>query len=178
MAKPLSINVLETLVNLLDMYESKYEEILVLEAIANGMDANADEIEINFDEDDFGYYVIFSNNGPPMNEKDFDNYHNISSSTKTKGEGIGFAGVGAKIFLGAWDKAEITTITGKNNKVFVSRMFRENNKVLHESSLDGVPIKQILRNRKLNHSYGTSYKVKIDAEGFKWLKNRLLEICG
>jgi len=92
MAEPLSIKILETLKNLLDMYVYPKEEVLVLEAVANGIDAKAKKIEISFDQNDSGHYITFLNNGPPMNKADFQNYHTISSSTKTKGEGIGFAG--------------------------------------------------------------------------------------
>ena len=125
------------------MYEYPNEEVLVLEAVANGIDAKAKKIEINFESNDSGHYVTFLNDGPPMNGDDFENYHTISSSTKTKGEGIGFAGVGAKIFLAAWDKAEIVTVTGKNNQVLVSRMFRRGDNVEYDSSLNDIPIKQI-----------------------------------
>jgi len=155
------------------MYEYPKEEVLVLEAVANGIDAKAKKIEINFESNASGHFVTFLNDGPPMNKADFENYHTISSSTKTKGEGIGFAGVGAKIFLAAWDKAEIVTITGKNNQVLVSRMFRRGENVEYDSSLNNIPIKQILGNRRLNHKYGTSYRVKVSAKGFDWLKKNI-----
>jgi|APSaa5957512535_1039671.scaffolds.fasta_scaffold14093_3 hypothetical protein len=173
MAEPLSIKILETLKNLLDMYEYPNEEVLVLEAVANGIDAKAKKIEINFESNDSGHYVTFLNNGPPMNKADFENYHTISSSTKTKGEGIGFAGVGAKIFLAAWEQAEILTISGRDNKVLVSKMFRRRDNVEYDSSLNGIPITQLLGNKRLNHKYGTSYRVKVSARGFEWLKNNI-----
>jgi len=172
MAEPLSIKILQTLKNLLDMYEYPNEEVLVLEAVANGIDAGARKIEISFDKNDSGHYVTFLNDGPPMNTMDFENYHTISSSTKTKGEGIGFAGVGAKIFLAAWDKAEIVTITGKNSKVLASRMFRREDNVEYDSSLN-VPVKQLLGHRRVHHKYGTSYQVRISAKGFGWLKSNI-----
>ena len=173
MAEPLSIKILETLKNLLDMYEYQNEEVLVLEAVANGIDAKAKKIEINFEQNESDHYVIFLNDGPPMNKEDFDNYHTISSSKKIKGDGIGFAGVGAKIFLAAWNKAEITTISGKDNKVLVSRMFRRGDNVEYDSSLNGIPLKQLLGNKRLNHKYGTSYRVKVSPNGYEWLKNNI-----
>lgn len=175
MTEPLSIKILQTLKNLLDMYAYPKEEVLVLEAVANGIDAKAKKINISFEQKDSDHHIIFLNNGPPMNKEDFQNYHTISSSTKTKGEGIGFAGVGAKIFLAAWEKAEIITVTGKDNKVLVSRMFRRRDNVEYDSSLDGIPIKQILGNKKLIHKYGTSYQVKVTAKGFEWIKNNIHE---
>ena len=176
MAQPIPIKIRETLVNILDMYEYPSEEVLVLEAIANGIDAKADTIRINFEQDRNDYYITFLNNGPPMNKKDFENYHTISSSTKTKGQGIGFAGVGAKIFLAAWQDAEIITITGKDNDVLVSTMFNGKDDIMFETSLEGITIERLLKNSKLDHKYGTSYKVKITNDGFKYLKKNITQI--
>jgi len=175
MAEPLSIKILETLKNLLDMYEYPNEEVLVLEAVANGIDAKAKKIEISFESNGSEHYVTFLNDGPPMNKADFENYHTISSSTKTKGEGIGFAGVGAKIFLAAWDKAEIITITGKDNNIFASRMFRRGDKVEYDSTTNNIPINEIIGNKKINHQYGTSYRVKVSPKGYNWLKENIVE---
>jgi hypothetical protein len=46
MAKDLQFRHYETLHNLLKMYSREPEEVLVLEAVANGMDAKAKKIEI------------------------------------------------------------------------------------------------------------------------------------
>ena len=175
MAEPIQIKILETLNNLLDMYEYRNEEVLVLEAIANGIDAKAKRISIELIRDESNCYIVFLNDGSPMKPADFDRYHTISSSTKTKGEGIGFAGVGAKIFLAAWDQAEIVTVTGKNNDVFVSRMFRQGDDVQYDSSLKGTPVQQMVGSGKLDHKYGTSYKVKVSPDGYNWLQGNISE---
>ncbi len=175
MTEQLKIKILETLNNLLDMYEYPKEEVLVLEAIANGIDAKAKKIKINLVRNDSNCYIVFLNDGPPMKPVDFERYHTISSSTKTKGEGIGFAGVGAKIFLAAWDQAEIITITGKNSDILASRMFRAGDDVQYDSSLNGGSITQITGNRKLDHKYGTSYRVKVSPEGYIWLQENISE---
>ena len=157
------------------MYEYRNEEVLVLEAIANGIDAKARKIDTKFDVIGADHYVTFHNDGPPMNKGDFDNYHTISSSTKTKGEGIGFAGVGAKIFLAAWSKAEIITITGKDDKILASRMFREKNNVVYISSAQGDRLENIVGNRRRRHRNGTSYQVKLTKEGYNWLEDNIKE---
>jgi hypothetical protein len=46
-----------------------------------------------------------------MSENDFKQYHNMASVTKERGQGIGFAGVGAKTFL---DRAEFTVTETKS----------------------------------------------------------------
>lgn len=175
MAEPIQIKILETLNNLLDMYEYPNEEVLVLEAIANGIDAKARKIKIDLIRDGANCYVTFLNDGPPMNSADFDRYHTISSSTKTKGEGIGFAGVGAKIFLAAWDQAEIMTVTGKNNNILASRMFRDGDDVQYDSSLHGVPVNLITGDQKPDHGYGTSYRVRVSEDGYNWLHDNVSE---
>ena len=175
MAEPIKIKILETLNNLLGMYAYRKEEVLVLEAIANGIDAKAKKIKIELIRNGANRYILFWNDGPPMNSVDFDNYHTISSSTKAKGEGIGFAGVGAKIFLAAWNQAEIVTVTGRNNNILASRMFRDGDEVQYDSSLAGIPISQITGKKRSDHKYGTSYKVKISKDGYDWLHTNITE---
>jgi len=72
---------------------------LVVETFANALDAKATRIDIQVD----GNLYRILDNGSGMSEHDFREYHNVASLTKTRGETIGFAGVGAKIFL---DRAE------------------------------------------------------------------------
>jgi HSP90 family molecular chaperone len=79
---------------------------LIVETFANSVDAKATTIEI-----EVGGHSIYKiiDNGTGMTQEDFEEYHNVASLTKKRGETIGFAGVGAKIFL---DRAEsITTET-------------------------------------------------------------------
>ena len=180
MKRPVTIKLLATLENMLGMYEYDRMEVLVLEAVANGIDAGADTIHISFGRDSRGRYIAFHNNGVPMNETDFENYHMVSSSTKKKGEGIGFAGVGAKIFMAAWRDAEIITITGKGNNVLVSRMWREERRgnedeVVWEANTDDTTVKSIAGHAVLDHKHGTTYRVKVPEEGHAWLRKNLKE---
>jgi hypothetical protein len=72
---------------------------LVVETFANALDAKATKVDIQVE----GNVYRIVDNGLGMSEHDFTEYHNVASLTKTRGETIGFAGVGAKIFL---DRAE------------------------------------------------------------------------
>lgn len=176
MGKPIEIKTYETLNNLLGMYTYPDYEVVALEAIANGLDAKANKIEIKFVEEKDVPYVIFHNNGKPMDKNAFTNYHIISSSTKTKGEGIGFAGVGAKIFLAYMDGSEIITITGHGSNVLASRMYRKGDCVEHDSTLHGIPLEKIIGTSKINHKPGTSYKVKLKKQDFRKLKDEIIRI--
>ena len=175
MSKSLPFNLYNTLRNLLDMYTYQHEEVLVLEAVANGIDAKARGIWITFEKSGDDRYVIFQNNGSGMNETDFENYHKISSSSKTKGKGIGFAGVGAKIFLGSKDGTEIITITSNNGKILASKMYRDGEDVKYETSME-VGLEKILGDNKISLSEGTIYKVKITQEGFQFLRKEIKKI--
>ena len=81
--------------------------MVVLEAIANAIDAEATKVDIILKD----RYISFRDNGPGMSKKQFRSYHHISTSTKRKGTGIGFAGVGAKIYLAVWKQTVIHTET-------------------------------------------------------------------
>ena len=125
-------------------------------------------ISINLKRDSKGCYVTFTHNGVPMNEADFVNYHTVAMSTKEKGKGIGFAGVGAKIFMAAWQNAEITTITGKDSDVLVSRMWRERredgkDEVVWETNIDGAKAEAVIGHAVSDHEYGTTYTVRVPA---------------
>lgn len=180
MKQPMKIRLLSTLENLLGMYEYASTEVLVLEAVANGIDAGADAISIRLERDTDGDYVEFHNNGRSMSRSDFANYHTVSYSTKQKGEGIGFAGVGAKIFMAAWEHAEIVTMSGEGDQILVSRMWRERprdgeDEVVWESNLDGATMGDVVGVRIANHRPGTTYRVKIRYEDYTWLKRHLVE---
>ena len=98
---------------------------LVIETFANALDAGATCIDIYVDED---CYRI-KDDGKGMTAYEFQEYHNVASLTKFKGEGgIGFAGVGAKIYL---DRA-VCIITETRSKDFYCASkwkFVENNPV-------------------------------------------------
>ena len=180
MGKDLPFKHYETLHNLLKMYSREPEDVLVLEAVANGKDAKAKKIDIKLTKEKEDYFIVFHNDGLPMNKEDFENYHTVSYSLKVKREGIGFAGVGAKIFLGVESETEIITITGKDEKsLLVSRMYRNGKNIEYETNLEEpIPksLHEIIKNANVNHTYGTSYKVRLTAKGYIYLKEEIKRI--
>lgn len=181
MKKPVTIKLLATLKNMLGMYEYGHMEVLVLEAVANGIDAGADTSSISFERNSGKCYVTFHNNGAVMDGTDFKNYHTVSASTKRKGEGIGFAGVGAKIFMAAWPDAEIVTITGEGSSVLVSRMWRETqeddeDEVVWDSTVDGASVEDVVNHIISDHERGTTYRVRVPEDGYVQLRKDLRTI--
>ncbi len=94
-----------------------------------------------------------------------------------KGQPIGFAGVGAKIFLGSPHGKEIITITGDGKNFFLSRMYRNKSDVKYETSLknlktdDGKLVPKNYRQLK-----GTTYKVKLPVLILNHLQEYIVDI--
>jgi len=81
--------------DLADLYPFDVDEVVLVELIANSLDAKPTRIEIEFDT--HKRTLVVTDNGKGMTDSDFDQYHDFAAGLKTRGTGIGFAGVGAKI---------------------------------------------------------------------------------
>jgi len=92
---------------------------LIVETFANSLDAGATEIKICVNGSEGIFKII--DNGKGMNQEQFVEYHNIASLTKRRGEGIGFAGVGAKIFL---DRCEYIKTETKSKDFYGASYWR------------------------------------------------------
>lgn len=80
-----------------DAYSGSIEETIVTEIIANALDAGATTIAIAADPGRATLTVV--DDGRGMKRQDLARYHDIATTTKRRGEGIGFAGVGIKLGL-------------------------------------------------------------------------------
>jgi hypothetical protein len=80
-----------------DSYPISTEEAILSELIANSLDSGCSTIDITVEPEQ--HRLTFVDNGVGMTPKQFEQYHDIASTTKVRGRGIGFAGVGAKLAL-------------------------------------------------------------------------------
>ena len=177
--KSLDVDRVHVLEDLLDMYHFKDEEVLVCEAFANAQDVFLEDniknptIDVTLEKTSSGGYINFHNNGTPMTKKQFEKYHVIASSVKAKGGGIGFAGVGAKVFLASKVGGEIFTVTGDGKSNFMaSRMLRTDDDVGMEEIND---LSKIFGN-KTKPKHGTTYRVRLNEHGYRYFKERLILI--
>lgn len=177
--KSLDVDRVHVLEDLLDMYHFRDEEILLCEAFANAQDVFLEDkiknptINVTLEKTSFGAYINFHNNGTPMTKQQFEKYHVIASSVKAKGGGIGFAGVGAKVFLASKLGGEIFTITGDGKSNFMaSRMLRTTVDVGMEEIND---LSKIFGNNT-KPKYGTTYRVRLNERGYVYFKERLSSI--
>ena len=94
-----NVNWRKLLSDLRSSYQSRNPcEVLVSELLANSLDAGADKVIIEL-EGKCPKVLRMSDNGKGMTKKDFEDYHNLASKKKHKGSGIGWAGIGAKLYI-------------------------------------------------------------------------------
>ncbi|MCE2463708.1 MAG: ATP-binding protein, partial [Dehalococcoidia bacterium] len=90
------------------MYPQEVAEVVIVELIANSLDAGANRISIDYNPTQ--KTLIVSDNGRGMDAAQFDQYHDFAAGLKTRGTGIGFAGVGAKVSFNIADRVITETI--------------------------------------------------------------------
>ncbi len=91
------VNLKHLLEDLRDAYACPIEEAIVTELIANALDSGSSRVQLFCHTEAKTFRCV--DNGSGMNRIDLRNYHNIAATTKERGAGIGFAGVGAKLAL-------------------------------------------------------------------------------
>ena len=83
--------------DLRDAYSGPIEQTILTEIIANALDSGGARIRIAADRTVAALTVV--DDGRGMQRRELARYHDIAASTKTRGESIGFAGVGIKLGL-------------------------------------------------------------------------------
>ncbi len=100
-----------------DAYTGSIEETIVTEIVANALDAGASRVAISTEPGAATLTIV--DNGHGMKRQDLARYHDIATSTKKRGEGIGFAGVGIK--LGLLVAREVVTETRRGSTHVATR---------------------------------------------------------
>ncbi len=83
--------------DLRDAYPDSLEETILTEIVANSLDSEA--TRISFLTDPAQAALVAIDDGRGMTRRELARYHDIASSAKTRGQGIGFAGLGIKLGL-------------------------------------------------------------------------------
>ncbi len=107
------VDLLHLLEDLRDAYTGSVEETVLTEIVANSLDSEAARVE--FEADAASATLIVRDDGTGMLRRDLARFHDIASSTKTRGEGIGFAGVGIKLGLLLCEDVVTETRRGKTH---------------------------------------------------------------
>jgi Histidine kinase-, DNA gyrase B-, and HSP90-like ATPase len=96
-----------------DAYPGSLEETIVTEIVATSLDSGARTVRLEPDATQATLTVI--DDGSGMARRELARYHDIAASTKAKGEGIGFAGVGIKLGILASEEVLTETRRGKSH---------------------------------------------------------------
>ncbi len=105
-----SVNFQNLIRDLAEMYPFDIADVIVVELIANSLDAKATHIFLNYDLQK--KVLVIQDDGKGMDEVQFDKYHDFAAGLKARGVGIGFAGLGAKVSFNIADRV----ITETKNK--------------------------------------------------------------
>jgi hypothetical protein len=83
--------------DLRDAYTGALEETILTEIVANALDSGAGRVSLLANPAAATLTIV--DDGRGMRRKELARYHDVAASTKARGEGIGFAGVGIKLGL-------------------------------------------------------------------------------
>src|SRR6185436_7451328 len=107
------VDLLHLLEDLRDAYPGTVEETILTEIMANALDSGASVISLDCNSADRTLTII--DNGSGMQRRDLARFHDIASSNKIRGQGIGFAGVGIKLGLLICEEVLTETRRGKTH---------------------------------------------------------------
>jgi len=124
-----SVNFENLIRDLADMYPFDVGTVVLVELVANALDSGATQISVDFNAQE--KVLVVADNGSGMTEADFSQYHDFAAGLKTRGMGIGFAGVGAKISFNI--ASQVTTETRSDSFAGGSNWYLESkNKLIWE----------------------------------------------
>lgn len=113
------VDLLHLLEDLRDAYPGALEETIITEIVANSLDSGARHIRFMPDAAQMSLTVL--DDGAGMQRKDLIRYHDLATSAKQRGQGIGFAGVGIKLSLLICE--EVITETRRQAQHIATRWF-------------------------------------------------------
>jgi hypothetical protein len=107
------VDLLHLLEDLRDAYPGSTDETILIEIVANSLDSGATTISITTDPAAPALTIV--DDGIGMRRRELARYHDVAASAKTRGAGIGFAGIGIKIALLVCAEVVTETRRGKHH---------------------------------------------------------------
>jgi len=106
------VDLLRLLEDLRDAYPGPTDETILTEIVANALDSGAGTVSVLTDPATSTFTLV--DDGLGMRRRELARYHDVAISSKTRGQGIGFAGVGIKLALLV--SREVVTETRRGGK--------------------------------------------------------------
>ena len=107
------VDLVHLLEDLRDAYPGSLEETILTEVVANALDSGARTLTFVPDPDCATLAAI--DDGSGMSKQQISRYHDLATTSKRRGKGIGFAGVGIKLGLLACDHVVTETRRGRQH---------------------------------------------------------------
>jgi hypothetical protein len=114
------VDLLHLLEDLRDAYPGAAEETILTEVVANSLDSGATTVTIAADPSRSTLTIV--DDGVGMRRRDLARYHDVAATTKVRGDGIGFAGVGIKVGLLVSEEVLTESRLGKHHMATVWRL--------------------------------------------------------
>lgn len=105
------VDLLHLLEDLRDAYPGSLEEVILTEIVANSLDSGATAVVLTADSAAATLTVV--DDGRGMTRRELARYHDLAATSKQRGSGIGFAGVGIKLGLLLCDEVVTEAARGK-----------------------------------------------------------------
>lgn len=142
------VNLKHLLEDMRDSFSAPLEEVILTELMANALDSKATRLDFTVNQSE--RFVRCVDNGVGMKRLTLKEYHNIAASDKVRGQGIGFAGVGAKLSLLLAEKVVTESKGGRGSRAATE--WRQTNPYR-------APWKFIPTSDAIPHSRGTSVTI-------------------
>src|SRR6266498_3040508 len=142
------VDLLHLLEDLRDAYPGSIEETILTEIVANSLDSGATRITLAADP--ARATLTVADDGSGMQRRELSRYHDIAASTKTRGQGIGFAGVGIKLGLLVCEEVLTETRRGKSHVATSWHLASR-----HRAAWKWVPVPELIAER------GTAVRLKL-----------------
>jgi hypothetical protein len=107
------VDLVHLLEDLRDAYPGSLEETIVTEIVANALDSGARNLDITIDP--AAATLLAVDDGRGMTRAELTRYHDLATTSKRRGRGIGFAGVGIKLGLLACEDVITETRRGRRH---------------------------------------------------------------
>jgi hypothetical protein len=107
------VDLVHLLEDLRDAYPGSLEETILTEVVANSLDSGARTLSLRTESSTSTLVAI--DDGSGMTRRELARYHDLATTTKRRGRGIGFAGVGIKLGLLACTAVVTETRRGRQH---------------------------------------------------------------
>ncbi len=157
------VNLLHLLEDLRDAYPGSLPATIVAETVANSLDSGAGHVA--FRADPAAATLAIVDDGGGMTRAQLRRYHDLAATSKRRGRGIGFAGVGIKLALLACE--EVITETRRAGRAYAT--------VWHLSSRHKAPWRYVDAPGLVAGKSGTAVRLRLENPLSELLDERWLE---